>query len=695
VAIAQTAPGGLEKRHGDDADAVRADDTVAADPAATGHGGGGRTALVALLVVLLVISVAGLVYTLSVQLRESALQSRQIELSSRLLMLSQRLPKLAREASLGESSAYRGLEDSRAAIASIVDSLASGDAAAGIAAVAERARPLLESVATVWGPINESTSTILANEAALLDVRRHVAAINELTPVLLAQSDEVVEALIQDDAAVELVNVGGRQRTLTQRIRASVNEFAAGQPGGEVAANQFGRDLRLFGSTATLLRSNASEAVRARLEAVDGTHARVAEAVSAILGQVSEFLSTQKAARDTGAAGDKLLTASQRLVAGISAPRHEAWFGWLPWGFGFAAALLLLVLVSLFIGQARRQAFLSSSENRRTQDSVLKLLDEISALADGDLRIQAEVTDRLTGAIADAVNYAVEEMRELVRRIQRASRQVADETSATSRVAGELSQASERQLAEIGRATDRIEAMAEAMRRMSAEADDSIAAARNSRDVAQRGASSVRQTIQGLNDMRQQIQETAKRIKRLGESSQQINDIVSLITDVAEQTNVLSLNASIQAAMAGQAGRGFAVVADEVQRLADRSGQASRQITDLVKVIQSDTSSAVESMEQATREVVEGTNLADAAGRALVEIDEVSKQLSDLITTMAASARQNAESAVGISQLMGTIRASTSDTVSGVRGAAESIGALALVARELEESVSGFRLPDE
>jgi twitching motility protein PilJ len=213
--------------------------------------------------------------------------------------------------------------------------------------------------------------------------------------------------------------------------------------------------------------------------------------------------------------------------------------------------------------------------------------------------------------------------------------------------------------------------------------------------TAKRGAAAVQDTIKGMDEMREQIQETAKRIKRLGESSQQINDIVSLITDVAEQTNVLSLNASIQAAMAGQAGRGFAVVADEVQRLADRSGQASRQITDLVKVIQSDTSSAVESMEQATREVVEGTNLADAAGRALVEIDEVSKQLSDLITTMAASARQNAESAVGISQLMGTIRASTSDTVSGVRGAAESIGALALVARELEESVSGFRLPDE
>ncbi len=314
-------------------------------------------------------------------------------------------------------------------------------------------------------------------------------------------------------------------------------------------------------------------------------------------------------------------------------------------------------------------------------------------LADGDLTIEAEVTDQITGAIADSVNFAVREMRNLVRRINEASQQVAAASVDSASTAQKLSSTSEKQAQDITETSDNIQKMARSMEEMSTDARRSAEVAQGSVEMAKQGAEAVRSNIRGMDEMRQQIQETSKRIKRLGESSQQIGEIVRLISDIAEQTNILSLNAAIQAAMAGDAGRGFAVVADEVQRLAERSTGATKEISELVKNIQSDTNEAVVSMEQATQGVVEGTRLADSAGQALGEIESVSEELSRLISTMAEAAQHQSQTATSVSGRITSIRDVTTTTSSEAHKTAELIGKLTDLARELQESVAGFKIP--
>ncbi len=669
------------------------------------RGGGGFAAF--LFVFLLLVSLAGLMSTLVLDAQRRSVQATQVEIASRLLMLSQRISRQAREGSLGDAQSYTGLEDTRAAVDGIIQALDAGDSSIGIAPLAGTPRAHLESLRVTWAPLRSNADAVLTNQDAVLAIRNARDQVNDLAPLLLAQSDEVVETMVLEQADPTLINLAGRQRTLTQRIRASVNEFALGEQGAEVAATQFGRDIRLFGRTIRILEQRVSAPVKAKLDAVKLTYQELSNSVEGILGNVAEFFAAQLAARSIGNDADQLLDTAQTMVRSISevAPVPSFieqyvpegvdvgdFFKWSPWLFGGLSLVFLMALMRMVMGRAQTEARVSTEANLRTQEAVLKLLDEMSDLADGDLTIQTEVTDQVTGAIADSVNFAVEEMRSLVLRIKQAASSVSAETQGSRQTADNLESAAGQQLQAINTATGEIESMAQSMAELSSDATRFTEVARSSRDVAGRGATSVRQTIQGMNDMRQQIQETAKRIKRLGESSQQINDIVSLITDIAEQTNVLSLNASIQAAMAGEAGRGFAVVADEVQRLADRSGQASRQINELVNTIQRDTNDAVSSMEQATREVVEGTNLADAAGRALGEIERESEQLTSLIQETANKTLQHSRAASEISSRMSTIRVATGEAAQGVRNTALSISNLDLVAQELQESVAGFKV---
>lgn len=659
--------------------------------------------------ILLIVSLAITVGSLAIEAERGAIQARQVEIGSRLLMLSQRLSGQAVQSTQGRAESFQGLEDSRAAVEGILRALREGDSAIGVEPLSSDSLVFLDNLSSFWTTVDTSTSSIVDNQQAIANVRAARDRINDLIPLLLAQADEVVEAMVLEQADSTLINLAGRQRTLTQRIRASVNEFVLGEAGAEVAATQFGRDLRLFGRTLRILEGRTSPAVRAKLDAARTTYQEVSQSVEAILQDVASFFGVQRSAREVAIESDKVLQLSQRLVRSISESTPIPYIGsvlarlpaavdrarlvaWMPWLFGGLSLIFLLALIRLFLGRAQTEARVSTSENRQTQDAIMKLLDEMSDLADGDLTIQAEVTDQVTGAIADSVNFAVEEMRELVLRIKQAAALVDQETRDSRNTAGELTQVADQQLQAINVATTEIRSMAQSMAELSAEANQFRDVASSSREVAERGATSVRQTIQGMNDMRQQIQETAKRIKRLGESSQQINDIVSLITDIAEQTNVLSLNASIQAAMAGEAGRGFAVVADEVQRLADRSGQASRQITELVNTIQRDTNDAVTSMEQATREVVEGTNLADAAGRALSEIERESDQLTNLIQETAKKTMQHSQTATEVSSRIESIRQSTENAVQGVRATTRSISNLDRVAQELLESVQGFKV---
>jgi len=362
--------------------------------------------------------------------------------------------------------------------------------------------------------------------------------------------------------------------------------------------------------------------------------------------------------------------------------------------FAVGGIILVALIGLVMIRDTRKQLAEQASQNERNQAAILQLLDEIADLAEGDLSIHASVTENFTGAIADSINFAIDQMRGLVSNINNLSVQVAGAATETQSTAGNLSKAAENQAKEIGAATQAINEMAVSIDQVSSNAAESAAVAERAVDIANNGSHVVQATIQGMDTIRGQIQETSKRIKRLGESSQEIGDIVSLINDIADQTNILSLNAAIQASMAGDAGRGFAVVADEVQRLAERSSAATKQIAALVKTIQTDTNEAVISMEQTTSEVVGGAKRAQDAGVALEEIEGVSTSLAELIQNISNAARQQAVSAGHVSNTMTVIQEITAQTVNTTEQTASSIGQLTTMANEMRSSVEGFKLPE-
>jgi twitching motility protein PilJ len=333
-----------------------------------------------------------------------------------------------------------------------------------------------------------------------------------------------------------------------------------------------------------------------------------------------------------------------------------------------------------------------AEEGQSNQEAVLQLLDEMGDLADGDLTVKAQVRDSITGAIADSINYTIESLRDLVVEINRATEQVTSATSVAQGTSARLLGAAEMQSEQIMQTTDAVTDMTRSILQVSSNATQASQVAQRSLEAANLGSQAVQNTISGMNDIRTQIQETSKRIKRLGESSQEISEIVELISDITEQTNILALNAAIQAASAGEAGRGFTVVAEEVQRLAERSSEATKQISAIVKTIQTDTHGAVVAMEKSTEGVVEGARVADAAGKALAEIESVTNNLARLIQSISAATNVQTESATTVANNMQLIQEITTQTSEGTKLTADSVGQLTSLAEELRSSVAGFKL---
>jgi twitching motility protein PilJ len=342
--------------------------------------------------------------------------------------------------------------------------------------------------------------------------------------------------------------------------------------------------------------------------------------------------------------------------------------------------------------EAERQEQEAKRVNDANQAAILRLMNELQAVAEGDLTQQATVTEDITGAIADSVNYTVEELRNLVAQVQATAARVTETTEKVETNSVELLAASTEQLREIRATGESVLQMASRINEVSAQAQQTAEVAKRSLQAAESGLKAVNDTIGGMNQLRDQIQDTSKRIKRLGESSQEIGEITELISDITEQTNVLALNAAIQAASAGEAGRGFSVVAEEVQRLAERSADATRQIAALVKTIQSDTADAVAAMERSTQGVVEGAKLSDAAGAALADIDRVTRQLSALIAEISGQALQQADQANVVAQNIQHIFAVTEQAGAGTRSTAQMVRELSATAEELRQSVARFKI---
>jgi len=335
----------------------------------------------------------------------------------------------------------------------------------------------------------------------------------------------------------------------------------------------------------------------------------------------------------------------------------------------------------------------SREERDRIQESIQKLLEEISGLAEGDLSKQAEVTAEITGAIADAFNNMTDELRNVISKVQDTTLAVTFSANEVQSTTEHLVLGSESQAVQIVEASAAIDEMALSIKQVSANAASAAGVADSALKSAKLGAEAVLKTIDGMGGIRQQVQQTAKRIKRLGESSQEIGEIVQLINDIAERTTILALNASIQAAMAGDAGKGFAVVAAEVERLAEHSTDATKKISGLIKSIQTDTNEAIAAMEETTREVVAESSLANEAGQKLSEIEKVSTQLAEIIQSISMASKQQSRGSEGVAKSMSEISQVTQETAAGAKQAAVSIRKLGELADNLRNSLKRFKLP--
>lgn len=624
-----------------------------------------------------------------------------LEHAGELRVLSQELAKNALEAAGGQASAFDELRAARHGFEERWGYMMRGDDSTGLPPAS---LDNMTDVQTIWQRVQSDADQIIRSENIILSLHEVASTLSETIPRLQVEYDEIVEILLESGASADQVAVAQRQSWLAERIIGSVVKVLAGGDDAVMAADAFGRDASLFGSVLTGMIHGD---IPMRIEKVNSEEAlialsEVAEMFEFVSGSVDEILETSPELFQVRESSDSifglsrsLLEETSDLVEGVQAnAAQRAVLQAVSYLLALLAVVMMIGLGVVSYRDTRRDLDETANKNEQNQMAILRLLDEIADLADGDLTASATVTEDFTGAIADSINYAIDQMRSLVSAINETAVQVSSAAQETQATAMHLAEASEHQAQEIAGASAAINEMAVSIDQVSANASESSAVAERSVAIANKGAEVVQATINGMDNIREQIQETSKRIKRLGESSQEIGDIISLITDIADQTNILSLNAAIQASMAGDAGRGFAVVADEVQRLAERSAAATKQIEALVKTIQNDTNEAVISMETTTSEVVRGARLAQDAGVALEEIENVSKNLAELIQNISNAARQQASSAGHISNTMNVIQEITSQTSAGTTATAKSIGNLAEMANKLRESVAGFKLPD-
>jgi len=620
-------------------------------------------------------------------------------------MLSQRIANSAQQAVQGSTVAFGQLRQGQTQFFEDLRLLLLGGArfGVGVSASPDAVQPALQGLEKQWGPIDRNIGLILAQEKNMVELRQREQLIERTAPQLSLRALELMT--VARDAR-EAYGVA----TYAQQLYQDVGNFdfinaarllSTDRPNPEVArllGNNTRQFLRVLGAllgTEKLAGVSpiVNAAARARAAELNKVFAPFAAAVQAIIEEMQALAAAKQASRDIFAASEPLLKATQDIGARYQELAQGQ--GYYVWGAVLAALMALaclLLLGRVYLVDSRTRAAESELQNRTNQAAILRLLDEIGSLADGDLTAKARVTEEITGAIADSINYTIDELRRLVSGITEAAQQVTSATAEAQAVSGQLLQAAQRQATEIQGTGQSVLQMAQSMTSVSKSAGDSAKVARTSLNAAEKGTQAVQNAIRGMNDIREQIQETSKRIKRLGESSQEIGEIVQLISDITEQTNVLALNAAIQAASAGEAGRGFTVVAEEVQRLAERSAEATKHIGAIVKSIQRDTQDAVEAMERSTRGVVDGTKTADEAGGALREIEQVSNQLAELIGSISNATEQQSISATRVAAAMNEILAITQMTTDGTRRTAASAERLTSLAEGLKASVAGFKL---
>lgn len=633
--------------------------------------------------------------------KNNSVDQRYRQAAADLRVSAHQISASASEAVRGRSYAFSELEEIRNRFNTNMNMLIEGSAS--VPSLARALPEQTQSLENKWKAADKEVSAIFAKQETLLWLNDIAGGFEADAVQIHSEFETVLASLVKSKATAKQIALVQRQQLLIERIESDLNrqlnssEAAGISPRFIKSIDEF--NLALNGlikgdskNDIAKLRGKQSQdslnRIKQRFIVFSDEKARIVDATKA-------YVNARQSGENIVSSSSFLVSAVNELLDGIRALPSTRKVGA---DSAIAAASTMAICLLLLAFSLHRSAVnrledekLANDKNQRALD---QLLDEISELAEGDLSIEATVSEEFSGAIADSINFTIEQLRAIVSSINETTKKVSTQAKATQDKALALADESKNQATEISGASSAVKSMASNMTKMSEEAAESAMVAKSSVEIAKSGARVVKSTISGMDTIREQIQDTAKRIKRLGESSQEIGDIVSLITDIADQTNILALNASIQASMAGDAGRGFAVVADEVQRLAERSSSATRQIEALVRTIQSDTSEAIISMERTTSDVVAGANLTNDAGVALEEIERVSKSISELVTDISREAVVQAESAGQISQSMNQIKEMTSETSEGTLSAARQVGELSSMTSELQNSVAGFKLPD-
>ena len=636
--------------------------------------------------------------------RARADNAAYITITSQMQYHTQRLAKAASLAARGQQQAFAQVQNSRDEFAQYLKVLQDGGLAFDVnvpsAATTDELRSNLDELGKRWPVSANEATAILAAKGDLVSLSRNIAETRVGAEEMATLSLEFAALMAQSGSPPAQVLRASRITFLAERL----GRGSALILGSEIIDPEvpflIGKDTNDMRELIKAFESGSDQLgivpvrdaeARAKLSQLKQQFVLFEQNVGPILRDLQKLVSARQAGAQLVAGSEQLQNSVAKVQGAIQADRPVA-------TLVAAAVFALLFLVTLvlmalvFLADTRRSAAEAESENRRNQEAILRLLNEMGDLADGDLTVKAQVTEDITGAIADSMNYTIDELRTLVTGVNNAAIQVTQKTAQAQSTSAELLGAAERQSKEIEDTTAQVLQVSKSISQVSATAEEGARVAQRSLAAADKGRLAVQNSITGMTDIREQIQETSKRIKRLGESSQEIGEIVELISDITEQTNVLALNAAIQAASAGEAGRGFSVVAEEVQRLAERSAEATKQIGAIVKTIQADTQDAVAAMEKSTQGVVEGAKLSDAAGQALTEIDSVTKNLAQLIQQISTATQSQATATTKVAQNMQDILEITRQTTRGTQQTAASIKDLASVAQELKSSVAGFKL---
>ncbi len=664
--------------------------------------------------ILLALSLLVLALMVYLTVSQTGRASQQVAAVGQSLMQSQRLAKSVSQALLGNADAFPEVKESSSALSGSVHGLQSGDAS--VPALGDDYSAELGTILQLVERADKNAAIVLGQQKTLTQVGAALRSVSRQSSDLLEVAETVSSLKLQQNAPASEISAAGQLVMLTQRIGKSANEFLTMEGVSPEAVFLLGKDLNAFKDVAQGLLDGSQELrttrirdeqTRERMNELLKMYEETRAQAGGILGNLQGLVSAREAQTAIVADSEPLRKSLETLQGRLSGVSGLGFIGWLMLLIPAALALLAaagLAYVQLRESRHRQQlaetqrhaAELQQQEGKRVNDAnqaaILRLMNELQTVAEGDLTQEATVTEDITGAIADSVNYTVEELRSLVGNVQNTATRVAQTTSKVETTSTELLATSTEQLREIRETGQSVLEMAARINDVSAQAQESASVARQSRVAAETGLTAVQNAIGGMNAIRDQIQETSKRIKRLGESSQEIGEITELIADITEQTNVLALNAAIQAASAGDAGRGFSVVAEEVQRLAERSGDATRQIAALVKAIQTDTQGAVAAMERSTQGVVEGARLSDNAGTALSEIDRVSRRLAELIEQISASASKEADQANEVAGNIQHIFVVTEQTGESTRSTANQVRDLARMADELRQSVARFKI---